>query len=160
LLAASITGVKFATASSSGFTPGVDVPMANVTIDLFDHATHTLLRQVLTNAQGQYAFNNVADGVYDIEEDPTSLPPGFTQSAGPAFYTVDVINSLVYTISPAANPEQTLNVDSFAVPNPDQIYKILASNPNPTFLPSGLSPTILGGQRDLEIHVLTQQVGL
>src|SRR5262249_33813363 len=136
LLAASITGFKFATALPSGFSPGADLPMPGVTIDLFqdngdlvfNSATDALVQHVVTASDGSYAFNNVADGHYYVQE---VVPAGFTQSAGPAFYTVDVIGGGVYATNPAA--QITQNVDDFSVPNPAATYFISALNPNPFF---------------------------
>ena len=132
LSGASITGVKFDTVNSSGFSAG-DVPQAGVFIDLykdngdavFNPATDTLAdRQQTAAGTGAYTFNNVADGHYFIQEE---VPAGYTQSAGPAFYTVDVIGGAVYTGS-------TLNVDNFSDPNPDFVYFINAVNANPLTL--------------------------
>ncbi|HEY2760367.1 MAG TPA: prealbumin-like fold domain-containing protein, partial [Pirellulales bacterium] len=161
LLAATISGFKFATATATGFTPGSDLPMAGVTINLyqdngdltFNPAMEALVQHVVTGANGSYAFNNVADGHYFINETP---PAGFSQSAGPAFYTVDVIGGLVYT-TPANDPTTTLNVDDFSAPDPAATYFINALDPNPLFRQdssaAGQLP-ILGTQRDLLVNVL------
>ena len=154
LLAATISGFKFATAAASGFTPGSDLPMAGVTINLRQGSdTNPPVATTTTAADGSFAFNNVADGHYFIDE---TVPTGFTQSAGPAFYTVDVIGGLVYS-TPADDPTTTLNVDDFSAPDPAATYFINALDPNPLFRQdssaAGQLP-ILGDQRDLLVDVL------
>jgi hypothetical protein len=151
LSGASITGVKFDTVNSSGFSAG-DVPQAGVFIDLykdngdavFNVASDTLAdRQQTAVGTGAFAFNNVADGHYFIQEE---VPAGTTQSAGPAFYTLDVLGGAVYTGS-------ALNVDQFSDPNPDFVYFINAINANP-LTRNDTGAGILGGQRDLNVNVL------
>lgn len=155
LAGASIAGVKFDTVSSSGFTSvGTphDVPLGGVFIDLykdngdnvFNKVTDTLVdRQQSAAGTGAYTFNNVADGHYYIAEE---VPAGYTQSAGPAFYTVDVIGGAVYL-----NTSQT--IDNFSNPNPEADYFIKAVNPNP-FTLSTVGSGIIGGQRDVTVNVL------
>ncbi len=151
LSGASITGVKFDTVNSNGFSAG-DVPQGGVFIDLykddgdavFNVASDTLAdRQQTAAGTGAFAFNNVADGHYFIQEE---VPAGTTQSAGPAFYTVDVVGGAVYTGT-------ALNIDQFSDPNPDFVYFINAVNANP-LTRSDTGAGILGGQRDLTVNVL------
>ncbi len=151
LSGASITGVKFDTVNSNGFSAG-DVPQSGVWIDLykdtgdavFNIASDTLSdRRQTVAVTGAFAFNNVADGHYYIQEE---VPAGTTQSAGPAFYTVDVVGGAVYTGS-------TLNIDQFNDPNPAFVYFINAVNANP-LTRNDTGSGILGGQRDLTVNVL------
>lgn len=151
LAGASIMGVKFDTANSSGFSPG-DVPLGGVFIDLykdngdlaFSTATDTLAdRQQTAAGTGAYTFSNVVDGHYFIQEE---VPTGYTQSAGPAFYTVDVIGGAVFSAA-------TQNIDNFTDPNPASTFFISALNPNPYLLQTS-GAGIIGGQRDLLVNVL------
>ncbi|HEY2883041.1 MAG TPA: hypothetical protein VGJ15_11420, partial [Pirellulales bacterium] len=152
VLAATITGFKAETVNSSGFSPG-DIPMAGVFIDLykdngdgvFNPAVDTLAdRQQTAAGTGAYTFANVVDGHYFIQEE---VPTGFSQSAGPPFYTVDVINSLVY------NATSQITVDNFSDPNPSSTFFINAIDPDPFFLQTN-GTGIVGGQRDLVVDVL------
>jgi len=151
LAAASITGVKYDTVSNSGFSAG-DVPQGGVYIDLykdngdniFNPATDTLAdRQITANVTGAYTFANVLDGHYFIKEE---VPNGFIQSAGPAYYTLDVIGGAVYTGT-------TQTIDNFSDPDPAKTYFINAVDPNPLLLQDSGSG-IIGGQRDLLVNVL------
>jgi hypothetical protein len=155
LSGASITGVKFNTVSSSGFTPvGTphDLPLGGVFIDLFKDNGDGVFnkvsdpmvdRQQTAAGTGAYTFSNVADGTYFIQEE---VPSGFTQSAGPPFYTVNVVGGAVYA-------NTTTNIDDFSNPNPEADYFIKAVNPNP-FTLSTAGSGIIGGQRDLTVNVL------
>ena len=100
LSGASITGTIYDTANSSGFSAG-DVTQGGVFVDLyrdngdnvFSPATDTRVdREQSVASTGAYTFNNVADGHYYIQEE---VPTGFSQSAGPSFYTVDVTGVVV-----------------------------------------------------------------
>jgi SdrD B-like domain len=151
LAGASITGIKFATVNPSGFSPG-DTPLGGVFVDLykdngdlvFNPATDSLVdRQQTAVGTGAYTFANVADGHYFIQEE---VPTGYFQSAGPAFYTVDVIGGAVYSAA-------TTNIDSFSDPNPASSFFISALNPNP-FFEQDSGGGIIGGQRDLLVNVL------
>jgi SdrD B-like domain len=151
LAGASITGIKFATASPNGFGPG-DVPLGGVFVDLYkdngdgvlNTASDSLAdRQQTAAGTGAYTFANVADGHYFIQEE---VPVGYVQSAGPLFYTVDVIGGAVYSAN-------TLNIDSFSDPDPAASWFISALNPNPYFRQDS-GAGVLGGQRDLLINVL------
>ena len=151
LSGASITGIKVETVNNSGFSPG-DTPLAGVFIDLykdngdavFNTVTDTLAdRQQTAAGTGAYAFNNVLDGHYFIQEE---VPAGYVQSAGPAFYIVDVLNGAVYSSG-------TTNIDSFTDPDPADVFFINAVDPNPLLLQES-GAGILGGQRDLLVNVL------
>jgi hypothetical protein len=159
LAAASITGIKFDTVNSSGFSAG-DVPQGGVFIDLFkdngdnvfNPATDSRVdRQETATGTGAYTFSDVADGHYYIQEE---LPSGFTQSGGPPFYTVDVINGGVYSFHPADFASvKSINIDDFSNPNPEADYFITGVNPNP-FTLTTTGSGIIGGQRDLTVNVL------
>ena len=151
LAGASITGIKFATVNPNGFSPG-DVPLGGVFVDLyrdngdgvFNTANDSLAdRQQTAVGTGVYTFAMVADGHYFIQEE---VPVGYVQSAGPPFYTVDVIGGAVYSAN-------TLNIDSFSDPDPAVSWFIGALNPNPYFR-QDTGAGVLGGQRDLLINVL------
>jgi hypothetical protein len=151
LAGASITGIKFATVNPNGFSPG-DVPLGGVFVDLyrdngdgvFNTATDSLAdRQQTAAGTGAYTFSMVADGHYFIQEE---VPAGYVQSAGPPFYTVDVIGGAVFSAS-------TLNIDSFSDPNPAASWFINALNSNPFFRQDS-GAGVIGGQRDLLINVL------
>ena len=154
LSGASITGTIYDTANSSGFSAG-DVTQGGVFVDLyrdngdnvFNPATDTRVdREQSVAATGAYTFNNVADGHYYIQEE---VPTGFSQSAGPSFYTVDV-TGVVVGISGSAQ-----NIDDFNDPNPPFSYFINQINPNPlTQSFTGSTSDIIGGQRDLTVQVL------
>jgi hypothetical protein len=147
---ASLSGIKFNTFNSSGFSAS-DVPQGGVFIDLFKddgdkifNAADTLVdRQQTASGTGVFTFSNVADGHYFIQEE---VPNGYTQSAGPAFYTVDILGGVAYTGS-------ALTIDDFTAPDPASVYLINASDPNP-FLLQSTGSGIIGGQRDLLINVL------
>ncbi len=148
LSGASITGITFDTALSSGFSAG-DVPQGGVKVNLyqdngdgiFDPNVDSLVDQQTSAAgTGVYTFSNVADGHYYIQE---LVPTGFVQSAGPAFYTVDVVGGAAF--SPG------VQVDDFS-DLPFQFF-INAVNSNP-FTENGTSAGIIGGQRDLTVNVL------
>jgi len=151
LAGASITGIKVETVNNNGFSPG-DTPLAGVFIDLykdngdavFNVATDALAdRQQTAAGTGAYAFNNVADGRYFIQEE---VPAGYVQSAGPAFYTLDVINGAAFTTV-------TTNIDDFSDPSPADVFFINAVDPNPLLLQES-GPGIIGGQRDVLVNVL------
>jgi hypothetical protein len=144
----SISGIKFATAHPSGFSPG-DTPLGGVFIDLykdngdsvFNPGSDTLVdRQQTAAVTGAYTFANVADGHYFIQEE---VPAGYFQSAGPPFYTVDVVGGKVGTL-----------VDSFSDPSSADSFFITALNANPFTPPPYFGPGILGGERDLVVNVL------
>ena len=151
---ATITGTKVETVNPSGFSPG-DTPLPGVTIDLyqddgngiFDPNVDTLFAQSTTGVNGGYEFDNVPDGHYYIREE---VPTGFVQSAGPAFYTVDVVNGQTYTGT------STL-VDNFLDPDPEQDFQIDDPGPNP-FLLTTSGAGIIGGQRDLTVNVPGQTI--
>ena len=150
---ASLSGVKFNTFNPSGFSQN-DVPQGGVLIDLFkdngdnvfNPAVDTLVDQQQTApGTGAFTFSNVADGHYYIQE---QVPTGYTQSAGPAFYIVDVVDGVAYTGTP-------ITIDDFTAPDPASVYLINAVDPNP-FLLQTIGSGILGSQRDLLINVLGQ----
>ena len=163
LSGASIAGIKFDTVSSSGFTPGTDVPQGGVFIDLyketsnttFDPATDTLVdRQQTAAGTGAYTFSNVADGHYYIKEE---VPAGFTQSAplAPTFYTVDVIGGSVYSSTTVTIDDFSNRPDNVSPPPAATEYFIKAVDPNPFMLTTTTTGTgILGGKRDLTVNVL------
>ena len=150
---ASIAGVKYLTANASGFSPA-DTPMGGVAINLyadngdtiFDPLTDTLVDSSVTApGTGLFEFDNVADGLYFVAE---AVPPGFVQSAGPAYYTVNVVGG----IASAAN---SMTIDDFSSPDPEHDYFINGVDPNPFQLStSSGSGDIIGGQRDLTVNVL------
>jgi hypothetical protein len=151
VLAATISGIKFNTVNPIGFSPG-DVPLGGVTINLFQDngdgvfnpMVDTLIDQEITApVTGAYTFSNVPDGRFFINE---VVPTGFVQSAGPAFYAVDVINMAVYSAT-------TTNIDNFSDPTPAATWFINALNPDPFFRQDS-GAGILGGQRDLVVDVL------
>jgi hypothetical protein len=151
MLAATISGIKYNTVLPNGFSPG-DVPLGGVTINLyqdngdgiFNPAVDPLVQQQVTApVTGAYTFTNVADGHFFINE---TVPAGFTQSAGPPFYTVDVINMTVFSA-------MTTNIDNFSDPNPAGSWFINVLNPDPYFRQDA-GAGIIGGQRDLTIDVL------
>ena len=95
---ASITGIKFATVSPNGFSPG-DVPLGGGVRWIFIETTATAFltprsdsladRQQTAVGTGTYTFSMVADGHYFIQQEVSwGIRPIVT---GPAFYTVDVI---------------------------------------------------------------------
>ncbi len=151
LAGASISGIKFDTVNSSGFSPG-DVPLGGVFIDLFrdngdgvfNTLTDTLVdRQQTAPVTGAYTFSMVADGHYFISEE---VPAGYVQSAGPPFYTIDVIGGAVFSAT-------TTNIDNFSDPTPATVFFINALNPDP-FFRQDAGAGIIGGQRDLLVDVL------
>jgi hypothetical protein len=153
LLAVTVSGTKFDTFSSSGFTPGQDQPLAGVTINLFqennnnqvlDAGDGSPIQSTATAANGTYSFNIMNDGRYYIQE---VVPTGYTQSAGPAYYAINIINGAVFT-------DTTTNIDNFSDPDPAQTFFISALNPNPFFTQTGPpAPGVIGGQRDLLVAV-------
>lgn len=151
MLSATISGVKYNTASPNNFGPG-DVPKSGVTIQLyqdngdgvFSPADVLVDQQVTAPVTGAYTFSNVADGKFFIKE---IVPTGFVQSAGPAFYTVQVLGGSVYV------PTTEINVDNFSDPDPNRTFFISAIDPNPLLLQDS-GTGILGDQRDLLINVL------
>jgi hypothetical protein len=151
MLAATISGIKYNTVLPNAFSPG-DVPLGGVTINLyqdngdgiFNPAVDPLVQQQVTApVTGAYTFTNVADGHFFINE---TVPAGYTQSAGPPFYAVDVINMVVYSA-------MTTNIDNFDNPNPAATWFINALNPDP-FFRQDVGAGIIGGQRDLVVDVL------
>ncbi len=151
VLAATLSGVKYATVTNSGFSPG-DAPLGNVTINLyaddgdgvFNPGLDTLVDQEQTApGTGAYSFTNVPDGRFYINE---VVPAGYVQSAGPAFYAVDIIGGSVFMAS-------TLNIDNFSDPNPPDVFFINALDPNP-YLMKYPGAGIIGGERDLAVQVL------
>ncbi len=160
LSGASITGIVYETANSSGFSAG-DVPQQTpVFIDLYkdngDNVFNAVtdgppVRQQTAAGTGVYTFSNLSDGHYYIQEE---VPANFTQSAGPAFYTVDVKGDAV--VAGAAFTGGTVNIDDFSQPNPADVYVITLLNSNPYTPPPTTAPTtdIIGGQRDLKVQVL------
>jgi hypothetical protein len=152
MLAATISGIKYNTVNSSGFSPG-DVPLGGVTINLFQDTNNDGVFTAADGAPiqttqtaagtGAYTFSNVADGRFFIQE---VVPAGYTQSACPPFYTVDVINMAVYSA-------MTTNIDNFDNPNPAATWFINALNPDP-FFRQDVGAGIIGGQRDLVVDVL------
>ncbi len=147
---ASVTGVKYQDMTGDGFTAD-DLPLGGFTIDLyrdggdgtFDPLTDALVDSQVTDATtGEYAFSGLTDGRYFLREQPLT---GWTQTAGPAYYTFDVVNDDVYT-------DVGLVVDSFADPDPADIWAISSFSPNPAeFTHTG---SMLGGERELTIEVL------
>ena len=147
---ASVTGIKYQDMTGDGFTPD-DLPLGGFTIDLyrdggdgvFDLVDDTLDGSQITDATtGEYTFSGLTDGRYFLQEQPLA---GWTQTAGPAYYTFDVIGDNVYT-------DVGLVVDSFAEPDPADIWAISSFSPNPAkFTHTG---SMLGGERELTIEVL------
>ena len=64
---ASITGVKYETFNSSGFSPGQDTPQGGVTIELINTATNAVTMTTTAPGTGVFTFNNVADGIYHVQ---------------------------------------------------------------------------------------------
>ena len=152
LTGASIAGVTYLTANSSGFSPA-DTPQSGVAVFLYldngdtvlDPFTDTLVdASVSAVGTGAFEFDNVADGHYFVAE---NVPPGDVQSAGPAYYTVDVVNGLA--VGNAAT------IDEFSSPDPETAYFIDAIDANPFQLTTTtLGGDIIGGTRDLTVNVL------
>ncbi|NQU24865.1 MAG: hypothetical protein HQ567_26580, partial [Candidatus Nealsonbacteria bacterium] len=96
----SIGGTKFDDLTGDGFT-GDDVPMGGVTIELFldggdgifDGVDDVLIgTQITADVTGTYTFDDLDSGRYYIQE---QVPDGFVQTAGPAYYTVEIANGIV-----------------------------------------------------------------
>ena len=148
-----VTGTKFDTFSSSGFTPGQDKPLGGVTINLFQENDNNLvldagdappIASTVTAANGTYSFTIANDGRYYIQE---VVPTGYDQSAGPSYYTLVILNGSVFT-------DTTTNIDNFSDPDPATSFFISALNPNPFFTQTGPpAPGVIGGQRDLLVAV-------
>ena len=132
LLAVTVTGTKFDTVSSSGFTPGQDKPLANVTINLFQDAN---TNQVLDAGDGATigSTTTAANGTYSLSV-PTSsdglnhyffiqevVPAGYTQSTGPLFYTLVEKNGAIFSAT-------TTNIDNFSDPDPASSFFISAES--------------------------------
>ncbi|MDZ7615514.1 MAG: SpaA isopeptide-forming pilin-related protein, partial [Patescibacteria group bacterium] len=141
---ASVTGVKYQDMAGDGFT-GDDLPLGGFTINLYSDTNDNgvldgddlLIDLAVSDATtGAYGFSGLTDGRYFLREQPQA---GWTQTAGPAYYTFDVIDDNVYT-------DVGLVVDSFAEPDPEDIWVSSAS-----FVHVG---SMLGGERELLIEVL------
>src|SRR5690606_34668319 len=109
-----------------------DAPLGGVTINLyedngdgtFNPIVDTLIDQEVTApGTGEYEFTGIADGVYFITE---TVPAGYIQSAGPAFYAIEIIDGAVFSA-------MTLSIDDFSDPNPAAAFFISALDPNPYF---------------------------
>ena len=158
-LLAAIAGTKFEDLTGDGFSPD-DLPLAGTTIELYkdggdkifnfgsvgsdDLFVDTTVTSDGTGSLslGEYSFDDVDSDRYFVRE---QVPANMTQTAGPAFYTVDVIGSMVYKAS-------DVWVDKFDAPNPQKIFIIDYQDPNPTFDQTNDSE-ILSGQRDLYLEV-------
>jgi hypothetical protein len=149
---ATLSGVKYSTVSDMGFSPG-DVPLGGVTIRLyqdngdgtFNPAVDPLIdTEVTAPGTGAFTFNGVPDdGRFFINE---VVPANYVQSAGPSFYSVDIIDGVVFGA-------QTTNIDNFTDPNPAAVFFINAIDPDPYFRQDN-GPGIIDGQRDLLVDVL------
>jgi uncharacterized repeat protein (TIGR01451 family) len=132
-------------------------PQQNVDVDLyldngdkvFNPATDTLVDSPqVTDANGNYTFSNLADGLYYVTE---VVPTGYTLTSTPAVYPLEVLNGVTYS--------DPTNIDNFNDPNPvnaGSTYAITgptASNPNPTLI-TQTGTGIVGGVRNLAVDVL------
>ncbi len=152
LTGATIAGVNYLTTNPVGFSD-TDTPMSGVAIELyrdngdtiFDPLTDTLVdASVTAPGTGAFEFDNVADGQYFVTE---IVPPGFVQSAGPAYYSV--------TVSGGVAVDNSTTIDSFSSPDPETDYFIDAVDPNPFQLTTTSGGgDIIGGTRDLTVNVL------
>jgi len=147
---ATLSGVKYEDLTGDGLT-GDDTPLGGITVELylddgddtFDPNTDTLVdTQVSADGTGAFSFTGLADGLYFMQEDP---PANATQTGGPAFYTIEIVDGHVYS-------DQTLVIDDFS--STQQEWVIAAADPDPTHLEA--SGSMVGGERDLLIDVLGQ----
>ncbi|NQU22181.1 MAG: hypothetical protein HQ567_12930, partial [Candidatus Nealsonbacteria bacterium] len=148
---ASIDGVIFDDLTGDGFT-GDDVPTGGVTIELyadggdgiFDGVDDVLEdTQVTAPVTGAYTFDGLPLGRYYIQE---QVPAGYMQTAGPDYYTFDVIAGQVFSGS-------SLMIDPFDGPDPSDSYFISAVDADPLLIET-TDASILGGERDLLVDVL------
>jgi hypothetical protein len=145
-----INGVVFIDPTGNGFSPD-DVPQAGVTVQLFrdngdtvfNPALDPLVGAQITNAAGEYVFGPLANGRYYVRE---LVPPGFTQSAGPPFYTA-VINGSGFP--PGASD---IVIDTFELPASASNSIINLNSPDPTLLEQ-IAGGVLGLERDVLINV-------
>ncbi|MFO1491078.1 MAG: SdrD B-like domain-containing protein [Kiritimatiellia bacterium] len=145
-----VSGTKTLDLTGNGFSVD-DPPAPGFTIELyrdtgdgvFDAGTDSLQGSTSTAAgTGVWRFDGLADGRYFVRE---ALSPGWNQTGGPAFYTLDVINGV-------AHVQTGVVIDDFNGPVPASSYVINAIDPDPT-LRQHTVPGVLGGQRDMLVDV-------
>ncbi|MEG4107208.1 SdrD B-like domain-containing protein [Microcoleus sp. S13_C5] len=106
-----VSGIKFTDLSSNGFSAD-DTPLNGTTVRLFkdtnnnstlDTGDAEIASQVTGTAPaaaGTYSFANVGSGRYFVRED---VPTGFSQTAGPAFYTINPVSGTNITAQDFGN---------------------------------------------------------
>jgi len=67
-------------ADNSGTLNGSELGLPGVTVNLYASDGTTLLAATVTDANGNYLFDGLADGTYVVKVDPTTLPAGFNQT--------------------------------------------------------------------------------
>lgn len=79
VLPSSIRGRVFVDANNNGLFNGADTPLAAVIIELLD-AGNAVIQSLPTNANGEYAFENLAPGSYSVRQStqPVNTANGMT----------------------------------------------------------------------------------
>jgi len=145
-----INGVVLVDITGNGFSPD-DIPQAGVTVQLFQDNGDTVFNPALdplvgaqiTNLAGEYVFGPLANGRYYVRE---LVPAGFTQTAGPPFYTA-VINGSGFP--PGASD---IVIDTFELPAAASNSIINLNSPDPTLLEQ-VAGGVLGLERDVLVNV-------
>ena len=95
----SISGKKYNDLTGNGISVD-DTPLAGVTINLFKDGGLSPIATATTAADGSFSFNDLAPGVYSVQE---VVPAGSTQTGGIGGYTVNATSGLVSTGNDFAN---------------------------------------------------------
>ncbi|MEO8606576.1 MAG: SdrD B-like domain-containing protein [Chloroflexota bacterium] len=124
-------------ANHNGVQDIVELGIPNVTLTLSD-STGTVIATMMTDANGNYLFDNLPPGTYTVEVDLTTLPPGLI-----ATYDLDggLDSTTTVTIGPG---EDLLTVDfGYAPPIPP----VAGSSATATLVPTPeITPTSQPGQ--------------
>jgi len=140
---ARVTGTK--TLDVDGDAQG-EVPQAGVTITLYRDQNNDKqydpteeVHTEQTDANGQYSFDNLVNGLYFIVEE---VPSGFV-AIGQTVYSFEVVNNVPYAAG-------SLPIDNFDDPASAKTYAITALDTDPFTLSTNLTDW----QRDLLVDVI------
>lgn len=145
---ASISGIAFSDLTGNGLT-GDDPRLSAVTVRLyrdansnstFELGTDTLVETTLTNATGNYRFDNLLAGTYFVQQ---TTPTGFTTLPGGSIATVTVS-------SVQAEGTTGQSIDNFNT----TAQSISVAQPGTTTASSSVvAPESIGGERDMRAAI-------
>ena len=143
---ASITGVVYNDANNNQTLDAGELGLANVSVSI----SGPVNTSTTTNAQGEYRFDNLIAGTYQVTQDPPP-PVGFTAGPGESPKSINV------TVGDAGGTP-IVTIDDFSGPTQNVEAVSTGTNPNSSTA-TGNPANLIGGTRGVFVNV-TSATGL